>query len=158
MDRIVGISEYIVSRDPDDILITYSLGSCIGLMLHDPVAGVGGMLHAMMPSAKTNPDKAIEQPATYTDTGCSVLIQKMFDMGATRTNLVARVAGAAARIENDSVFRIGERNYAVLRKVLWKNGILIAGEDVGGTISRTVVLEVGSGRTTVKSDNVVHEL
>jgi len=158
MDRVVGISEYVVSTDPDDVLITYSLGSCVGLSLYDPVAGVAGLLHSLMPASKANPEKAALTPAMYTDTGASALLQALFDLGATRPNLVAKVAGAASRIENETLFRIGERNYAVLRKVLWKNEILIAAEDVGGTTSRTVYVEVGTGRTIIKSESMTREL
>jgi len=158
MDRVVGISEYVVSTDPEDVLVTYSLGSCVGLTLFDPVAGVAGLLHALMPASKANPEKAALTPAMYTDTGAQALIQRMFDLGATRPNLIAKVIGAASRIENETLFRIGERNYAVLRKVLWKNEILIAAEDVGGVASRTVYIEVGTGRTVVKSDSVAREL
>lgn len=158
MDRVVGISEYVVSVAPDDTLVTYSLGSCVGLVLHDPVARVCGLLHAMMPSAKSNPDKAAETPAMYTDAGASAMLQEMFNLGATRANLTAKVIGCASRVDNDTVFRIGERNYAVARKVLWKNGLLITAEDVGGTASRTVYVNVGSGQTSVKSDNQIREL
>ena len=86
------------------------------------------------------------------------MLQAAFDAGATRANLVAKVVGAASRIDESNLFRIGERNYAIARKVLWKNGILIAAEDVGGSISRTVYLRVSDGRTTVKSNGVTREL
>jgi len=154
----VGISEYVVSAQPGETLVTYSLGSCVGLVLHDPVARVSGLLHAMLPTAKANPAKAKQNPAAYADTGATALLQAVFDQGATRSNLVARVAGAASQVENENLFRIGERNYAVLRKVLWKNDILIAAEDVGGTSSRTVYVDVTSGRTTIKSEGAVREL
>jgi len=154
----VGISEYAVSTDPGETLITYSLGSCVGLVLHDPVARVVGLLHAMLPTAKANPHKAAQNPAAYADSGATALLQEVFDHGATRTNLVARVAGAASQLDNRNLFRIGERNYAVVRKVLWKNDILIAAEDVGGTTSRTVYVDVATGTTTVKSEGAVREL
>lgn len=157
-DRVVGISEYVVSSEPTDTLVTYSLGSCVGLLLHDPSAGVAGMLHAMMPASKSNPDKASENPAMYVDTGATALLSELFEAGATRANLVAKVVGAASQVDQAQMFRIGERNHAVLRKVLWKNGILIAAEDVGGASSRTVYLEVGSGRTSVRSEGTVREL
>lgn len=157
-DVVVSISEYAVSMDPGERLVTYSLGSCVGLVLHDPVAGVGGLLHAMMPSSKSDPDKARAFPAMYTDTGATALIQAMFDLGATRTNLVAKVVGAASQVDTGNLFRIGERNHMVLRKVLWKNGVLIAAEDVGGSVSRSVYLEVGSGFTVVKSVGEMREI
>lgn len=158
MQRVVGISEYTISADPGDMLVTYSLGSCIGLALHDPVAGLAGMLHAMMPTSAMNADKAAETPAMYVDAGALALLQALFDRGATRANLVAKVAGAASQVDRHSLFRIGERNYVVLRKVLWKNGILIAAEDVGGAASRTVYLDVGTGRTQIRSEGIVREL
>ena len=158
MERVVGISEYAVSTDPGDTFVTYSLGSCVALTLHDPVAGVAGMLHAMMPTKTANAEKAAQTPAMYVDAGTLVMLQALFDRGATRANLVAKVIGAASHIDEGNLFRIGERNYMVLRKVLWKNGVLIASEDVGGNTSRTVYLDVGTGRTRVKSEGVVREL
>jgi len=158
VERVVGISEYVVSADPEITLVTYSLGSCIGLALHDPVAGVSGLLHSMMPLSKDNPTKAADNPAMYTDTGAQALLQSMFNAGATRENLIAKVTGAASQVDEGQLFRIGERNYAVVRRVLWKNGILIAAEDVGGSTSRTVYLTVAGGRTSVRSDGALREL
>ena len=153
-ELVVAISEYAVSADPEHTLVTYSLGSCVGLVLHDPVSGVGGLLHAMMPLSSANPEKATSTPAMYADTGAQALLQAMFDRGATRNNMTAKVVGAASQLDREQLFRIGERNYAVVRKVLWKNGILITAEDVGGAISRTVYLNVGNGVTTVRSEGV----
>jgi chemotaxis protein CheD len=157
-ELVVGISEYVTSSDPSATIITHSLGSCLALVLHDSTAGVAGMLHAMMPMASSNAEKAAELPAMYVDAGALELLQCLFDLGATRTNLVAKVVGAASQVDHERLFRIGERNYMVVRKVLWKNGILIAAEDVGGSASRTVSLEVGTGRTLVKSEGAVREL
>lgn len=156
--HIVGISEFAVSRDPADTLLTYSLGSCVGLALYDPAAGVAGLLHAMLPASKTNPAKAAETPAMYVDTGTAALLRAMFDLGASRSTLVAKVAGAASQVDAENLFRIGERNHMVLRKMLWKNEILIDAEDVGGSMSRTIYLEVGTGRVRVRSEGDVHEL
>jgi len=158
VERVIGISEYAVSSDPEETLVTYSLGSCVGLALYDPIAGVAGLLHSMMPLSKDNPVKSAENPAMYTDTGAQALLQAVFNAGATRDNLVAKVTGAASQLDEGKLFRIGERNYAVARKVLWKNGILIAAEDVGGSSSRTVYLSVADGRTTVRSEGVLREL
>jgi chemotaxis protein CheD len=157
-DRIVGISEMLVSADPSEVLVTYSLGSCIGLTLYDPAACVGGMLHAMMPLSTADPVKAAANPAMYTDTGVSALLQALFNLGATRRTIQARVAGAASQMDNSGLFRIGERNHMVLRRVLWKNEILIAGENVGGTASRTLMLEMATGRTLLKSGGRTIEL
>ncbi|MHB9004110.1 MAG: chemotaxis protein CheD [Coriobacteriia bacterium] len=157
-ERVIGISELHVTTDSDGVLITYSLGSCIGLTLFDPHARVGGLLHAMMPLSTADPGKAACKPAMYTDTGVTTLLQSMFDNGATRRTIVAKVAGAATNLDASGLFRIGERNHMVLRKVLWKNDILIAAEDIGGCAARTLVLEMATGRTLVKSGSIVTDL
>lgn len=158
VERVVGMSEFLVSADPSDVLVTYSLGSCIGLVLWDSHAGIAGLLHAQMPASKSNPTMAAETPAKYVDTGVLALLQAMFNLGARRDGLVAKIAGAASQVDHEQLFRIGERNHTVLRKVLWKNGIFIEAEDIGGGSSRTVCLDAGTGRTIVKSDGEVREL
>ncbi len=149
--RVVGVSDMCVSSDPADTIITYSLGSCIGLTLFDPEAGVGGMLHSLLALSRMDRAKAEANPFMFTDTGATRLIQALLDMGASKSRLLAKVAGAASPLDVRGSFQIGERNYTVLHKVLWKNGILIAGEDVGGKRPRTMTLYMDSGITTVKS-------
>ncbi len=151
VSRIVGVSDMCVSQNPEETLITYSLGSCIGLTLFDPDTRVGGLLHSLLALSRMDRVKAETNPCMFTDTGVTLLIQTLLDMGAKKKRLVAKVAGAAAPLEGHSSFQIGERNYTVLRKVLWKNGILIAGEDVGGKAARTLSLYMDSGVTTIKA-------
>jgi len=151
VNHTIGISEMKVSSRPEDILVTYSLGSCIGVSLYDPAIQVGGLIHCMLPLSKIDPPKAEANPCMFTDTGVALLLQAVFDMGAERKRLVAKVAGAASFLDEKEMFRIGERNYTVLRKILWKNDILIAAEDIGGTISRTMYLYIAGGQTVVKS-------
>lgn len=150
MNHIVGIAEMKVSADPGDILATYALGSCVGVTLYDPVGRVGGLIHCMLPLSRIDPEKAERNPLMYVDTGMSLLLQAMFDKGAQRKTLVAKVAGASRIMDAGGVFNIGERNYTVVRKVLWKNEILIAGEDVGGSAPRTMYLYLDTGRTVLK--------
>jgi chemotaxis protein CheD len=158
MQHTVGISEMKVSLNPEDRLITYSLGSCVGLALYDPVAVVGGMIHCMLPLSKIDSVKAQATPEMFTDTGVPLLLQTMLDRGALKSRLVAKVAGAASLLDERGTFRIGERNYIVLRKILWKNDILIAAEEVGGTIARTLCLHMDSGKTTIKACGTEREL
>lgn len=158
MNHTVGISEMSVSNKPDDVIVTYSLGSCVGLTLYDPEIRVGGMIHCMLPLSRIDPEKAKKTPCMFTDTGVPKLLEALMKMGATRRRIIAKVAGAAAPLNDNSVFKIGERNYVVLRKVLWKNDILIASEQVGGTIARTLYLHLDTGRTLVKSGGKETEL
>jgi len=149
--KVVGISEMYISRDAGDVIVTYSLGSCVGVSLYDPVVRAGGVVHCMLPLSKIDPQKAGVKPCMFTDTGVTTLLQEMFNLGATRNNLVVKIAGAASLLDEKGLFKIGERNYTVLRKVLWKNNLLIAAEDVQGTASRTLTLYMKDGRTTIKS-------
>ncbi|RKY47410.1 MAG: chemotaxis protein CheD [Candidatus Neomarinimicrobiota bacterium] len=141
-----------------NVLITYALGSCIGVVLYDPVEMVGAMLHSMLPLSRSDPDKARKNPYMYTDTGVELLLRKVFDLGATRKNLVAKVAGGANLLDDKRFFRIGEKNYMVVRKILWKNNILISGEDVGGSKPRTMVLDMSTWRVTIRSGKKEYEI
>lgn len=154
----VDISDMKVSRSPEDVIVTYSLGSCVGLVLHDPVAGVAGMIHCMLPLSKIDPEKARLKPHMFVDTGVTSLLQAIYGMGAQKKNLIAKVAGAGSPLGKEKIFKIGQRNYTVLRKVLWKNNILIQAEDVGGPAARTLYLDVASGKTYVKSGGQEVEL
>ena len=125
MQHVVGLGDMKTSSQKDDTLITFSLGSCIGLSLYDPIVKVGGLIHCMLPLSRTDPEKASRDPCMFTDTGVAHLLQAVFDLGAERKRLVAKVGGAAKLHQNMKSFKIGERNYTVLRRVLWKNEVLI---------------------------------
>lgn len=157
-ERVVLVSDGCMSSDAEETLITYSLGSCVGLALYDPVARVGGMSHSMLPVSSLDRAKAAANPWMFTDTATALLLQRLFEMGARRTNLVARVAGAATAMQGEQVFRVGSRNLAVVRKVLWKNDILLAAEDVGGTEPRSLFLEMATGRTYVRKRGRTYDL
>lgn len=150
MLRIVGISEMYISSEPDDIIITYSLGSCIGVSIYDQKLKIGGMVHCMLPLSKIDPNKALEKPCMFTDTGISCLLQSFLNMGSTRANLIIKTAGAASMLDEKNIFKIGERNYTVLKKIMWKNDLRIKAEDVKGTASRTMLLYMNNGKTTIK--------
>jgi chemotaxis protein CheD len=147
----VDIADMKVTDDRSDILVTYSLGSCVGLSLYDPAAGVGGMIHCMLPLSTIDAEKAATRPFMFVDTGVTALLTTLFGMGAQRHQIVAKVAGAGSPLGQEETFRIGQRNYTILRKLLWKNNILINAEDVGGSKARTMYLYMQDGRTTVKS-------
>jgi chemotaxis protein CheD len=156
--RVVGISDFQVSNNPEDVLITYSLGSCIGMTVFDPAAHVGGMIHYMLPLSRISPEKALAKPAMFADTGVPELLKKIFEMGASKSRLIIKAAGGSQLMDQHKVFNIGERNFLVLRKILWKNNILIKASDVGGVISRTLRFELATGRVFVKSSKGEAEL
>ena len=148
---VVDISDIKISDDPGTELVTYALGSCIAVLLYDPKVRVGGMIHYMLPLSEISPEKAQANPAMFADTGVPLLFRAMYGLGCKKENLVAKVAGGGALYDDHGTFEIGKRNYVVLRKIFWKNGILIAAEDVGGAKSRTARLRVDTGEVTISS-------
>jgi len=158
LQYIIGISDMKVTSGPEDVLVTYSLGSCVGVTVYDPVRKIGGMIHCMLPLSRIDALKAKDNPYMFTDTGTTSLLKTIYDMGSLKKDLVVKVAGAASLLDENRLFKIGERNHIVLRKVLWINGIMIAGEDTGGSIARTMYLHMADGRTTIKSCGKESEL
>ena len=152
MKHVVGVAEVAISADPGDSLITHALGSCLGIAAYDPKARIGGLLHVMMPLSKTNPEKAEDNPYFFVDTGVPHFLDQLFERGAAKQRLTVSVAGGASVNRTDTHrFAIGKRNWVVFKKLLWKNGILIAAQDVGGEKARTMRLEIASGRVELSS-------
>ncbi len=147
-----------VSGSPNDVLITYSLGSCLGVVIYDPVVQVAGLLHSMLPLSKIDPAKAQSSPCMFVDTGIPLLFNQAYQMGAEKKRIIVKAVGCSSMLDEKGYFKIGERNFTVLRKLLWKNNILIDKEDIGGFQSRTVSISVGTGRVIVKSDGKETEL
>lgn len=150
----VGIGECKTSNAPEQTLITYALGSCVAVAIHDRVARVGGMLHYMLPDAKLDPVKARENPSMFADTGIPLLFRRCYELGAEKRRLVVFVAGGAQVMDDAGMFNIGKRNLLAVRKILWKAGVLIHSEAVGGSISRTLRLEVETGRAWLRTDGL----
>lgn len=147
----VPIAEWRVSDDPTEELITYALGSCLGITVHDPVACVGGLLHVMLPTSTVNPEKALDRPGMFVDTGVPLLFTECYALGAVKSRMVAKVAGGASQAEAGADhFQIGKRNMLMLKKLLWKNGVLLQAEDVEGSVSRTMSLDVGTGAVRLR--------
>ncbi len=159
MKYIVGVADMKTSNNPGDIIVTHALGSCLGIAAHDPVAGVGGLLHVMLPMAKVNPEKAKACPCMFVDTGVPLFFHELYDLGAVKKRLIVKVAGGAKiQCGDTDSFAIGQRNHTMLKKMFWKNGILIESEDTGGTIARTMYLEIGPGRVWLSTAGVEKEL
>ena len=154
---VVDVADMKISRDPDAVLMTLALGSCVGLAVHDPVAQVGGMIHFMLPLSTKDPQKARCNPCMYGDTGIPLLFHTMYEAGAKKENMRVVIAGGAS-VLHGVTSDIGGHNITIARKLLWKNGVIIAAEDTGGTIPRTLYLDVASGKTWFTNNGRIFEL
>ena len=147
----VGMADYKVGRAPAS-LISYGLGSCIGISLYDPQAKVGGLLHIMLPdSTQARPT---DNPAKFADTGLPLMLQKVLDLGASRSRLVAKMAGGAqmfAFANATDIMRVGVRNAEAAKKILQDMNIRLIAEDTGGTYGRTVQIDLETGVYKVKT-------
>ncbi len=157
---IVGVADLRVSTIVSETIITYALGSCLGITAYDPISRVGGLLHAMLPTAAIDAAKARESPFIFVDTGFPLLMEECERAGARRERLVLKAAGGACARgkEEDDFFQIGKRNFVVLKKILWQNGLMLKAYDVGGNQSRTLSLEIRSGSVLLKSNGLTRNL
>jgi chemotaxis protein CheD len=147
---VIGIGDCQVSRDPHGVLVTYALGSCIAVIIHDPVAGVGGLLHFLLPESSLDPAKAQKNPFMFADTGIPLLFRSAYQLGADKKRLAVTVAGGAQMMDSEGTFNIGKRNCLAMRSILTKAGVLIQTEHLGGMVSRTVRLELRSGKVMLR--------
>ena len=148
MKYIVAVGDMKIGRKTD-LVVTHALGSCLGLMVYDPVERVGGLLHAMLPLSKINPQKAEANPYMFVDTGVPALFKALYEIGGQKPRMVVKAAGCGNPMGKNEMFKIGERNYTVLKKLLWKNNVLLAANDVAGTDSRTVHFDLSTGQTII---------
>ncbi|MGD2187874.1 MAG: chemotaxis protein CheD [Desulfobacterales bacterium] len=135
----------------EDLLVTHPLGCCLGLTVYDPTTRIGGLLHAMLPLSKINMMKADINPYMFVDTGVQALFEKLCQQGLLKTNWVVKAVGCGNPMGEKEVFKIGKRNYHVLQEILVKDGIRLAAEDIGGTASRSVQLDLATGQTIINS-------
>jgi chemotaxis protein CheD len=156
MKSVVGVGDWRVSANVHETIITYALGSCLGVVVYDPVARVGGLLHAMLPFSKKDPQKAKIKPAMFIDTGFSMLMNDFYNLGAEKERMKIFVAGGASMHSDprDDYFKIGERNFTTLRKLFWKNGFMIDYKDVGDSKSRTMSLRLSDGMVIINKNTV----
>lgn len=153
---VVGIGEYAVSDAAGDLIITHALGSCVAVCLHDPVGGVAGLIHVLLPESRINPQRAADQPAAFADTGIPLFVRTAETMGLVRKRTTVKLIGGAeiTNTAGNSAMNIGRRNVIASKNLLWKLGLLLKAEAVGGTQARTVHLSVGSGLARITSGNL----
>jgi chemotaxis protein CheD len=147
----VGMADANVCKPPD-VITTLGLGSCVGIVLYDPVKKIAGLVHVMLPDST----KIINNSNKYkfADTGIDTIIQDMVNIGASKRNLVAKIAGGAQMFSfsnNLEMMRIGERNIEATKDKLKALGIPLLAEDTGANYGRTIEFDPDTGLLHIKS-------
>ena len=149
-----------ISSSKEDEIVTYALGSCLGITVYDPVGQIGAMAHVMLPSSTIDRVKAGSNPCIFVDSGVKKLFWDAYKAGAVRNRLIVTAAGGACAngLEQDDYFQIGKRNVTILRNLLWKNGIILKNCDFGGNLARTMSLNINSGEVLIRTNGNVRVL
>ena len=148
---VVGISDLQVAKAPKTI-VTYALGSCVGICLYDSSSKVGGLAHIMLPNSLTGTQPINKMK--YADSAIPELIRQMEQKGAIRRNLVAKIAGGAQMFEGNSnsrIAQIGKSNTQAVKEVLQSQNIYLKSEDTGANYGRSVFMNLENGSVTIKS-------
>lgn len=144
----VGIADMKLLQG-EGTLITYALGSCIGLCFHDQRLRLGALLHIMLP---LNMEAGRTHPLKYADTGIKETLRQMEARGASKSRMTVKIAGGAKMFEvlGAGLGNIGQRNIESVHTILRREGIPLLAEDVGGTVARTLLFDVGSGQGCIR--------
>ena len=146
---IVGIADMKMGKGGEK-LITYALGSCIGICLYESQMKLAALIHIMLP---LNLETGRKNAYKYADTGIRTTLREMELKGARRANITAKIAGGARMFEisGGSIGNIGQRNIESVRQILRMEKIPLLWEDVGGTIARTMEFDSATGTGTIRS-------
>lgn len=151
----IGMAQWFVGKAPG-IITTIGLGSCVGVTLYDPITKIGGMLHLMLSDSTRFAYTNNINRAKFADTGIRDMYDKLIELGASKRDIVAKIAGGARMFEikeGNDLLNIGDRNIEATRKTLGELQIVILGEDVGDTYGRTIELDLDNGNLKVTTVN-----
>ncbi|MCI8439773.1 MAG: chemotaxis protein CheD [Oscillospiraceae bacterium] len=145
----VGIADMKIGKG-NDLLVTYALGSCIGLCFYDPKLKLGALLHVMLP---LNMEAGRKNPLKYADTGIRETLRQLEAKGASRSRITVKIAGGAKMFEvnGGNLGNIGQRNIESVHTILRMEGIRLLGEHVGGNVARTLLFDLDSGQSCIRS-------
>jgi chemotaxis protein CheD len=151
--KYIGIGELAVTNKPGEVIKTMALGSCVGVVVVSAVPKAVGMIHVALPESSIDGNKAQNLPGYFADTGIKEIFKQLqkFGVNGKKNNLTIKIVGGANFMDKNDMFNIGKRNVLSIKKNLWRFGLAPRGEDVGGTISRTIWVEADSGKLFVSS-------
>lgn len=149
----VGMADLKAGKNPDSI-ISYGLGSCVGIAFYDSQTKIGGLAHIMLPDSTQA--RATDNTAKFADTALPVLMNQIVALGASKSRITAKIAGGSQMFsfaQATDVMRIGDRNVEAVREMLKSMSVRLIAEDVGGNYGRTVELMLDSGAFVIKTVN-----
>ena len=153
--KIIGMGDVGFGED-DEVLVTFALGSCVALVIYDPKTKVGGLAHIMQPSSRSS---GAGKPGKYADTAVPYMLRALITKGASKTNLVAKIAGGATMFPYVDVSEsIGKKNVDAVKETLKKYGINLIAEDTLGNVGRSVKFYVSTGRMVIKTKDRIYEI
>lgn len=150
MNIVVGVSDMKASNDPKGTLITYSLGSCIGIAVYDRLVKAGGLLHFMLPESSLDPDKAAVRPFMFADSGIPLLFKSVYSLGGEKRRMRVIMVGGGQVLDQKGFFNIGKRNEMAVRKIFHRNNVVVDYADTGGNVNRTIRLDIATGEIRLK--------
>ncbi|MBR5509229.1 MAG: chemotaxis protein CheD [Lachnospiraceae bacterium] len=145
----VGIGDMKFAKG-DTTVITYALGSCVGITFYDPVARMGALLHVLLPTRSNPADINVYK---YADPGIQETIRKLTMSGMMKSRMIVKIAGGAKMFElsgKSDFGNIGQRNVDTVKRILAAQGLRISAEDTGGNFARTMVLDVATGTVVIR--------
>jgi len=150
---ILGVGDFGVSKTPGDVIKTLALGSCVAVVLLEPRTRSVGMVHVALPESSIDRAKALVKPGYFADTGFFALFEamKLISCIQNHKNFLVKMTGGAQVLDPNNTFNIGKRNELALKKILWHHGMGVQAEDVGGHISRSIAVDVDTGRVVITS-------
>ncbi|MDR2532510.1 MAG: chemotaxis protein CheD [Oscillospiraceae bacterium] len=147
----VGISDWKTNKG-EGAIVTYALGSCVGICLYDKVSQIGGLSHIMLPDSKSVATGAATNRMKFADTAIPDMLSAMLKMGAVKARIIAKIAGGAHMFAtSNEKFNIGDRNVTAVKEALKILSIPILGQDIGLNFGRTVFFYTEDGKVEVKS-------
>jgi chemotaxis protein CheD len=147
----VNFSDMKISNNPVETLVAFSIGSGMGIAVHDPVSGIGGIWNFMLPNSGlaigVDPERV---PYMFADTGIAAFVEALYARGVRSDRLKVVIAGGAHILDQANAFNLGQKNLQALKAGLEIHNLKIYHENTGGSNSRTLSLEIGSGCSSIK--------
>ncbi len=150
-DLVVQIADMKMKKN-DGKIITYALGSCVGISLHDPITKITALIHVLLPEAPANSKGT--GSFKFADTAIPETLKMMAAQGGFKSRYICKIAGGAKMFSISAstlMGSIGDRNVEKTKEILRKEGINISSSETGGEHARTMIVDVATGEVLIRS-------